>query len=396
VANAVQSISSGAFEVGSLINEATQDFGYMAWRADSASQKLVAVTSYVGNASNPRTISLALDGVSPIFALCVPTNGGKRWVRHGSVARQWNGSTSGASNAITAFAADAMTVGSELNANGVTYSVFALAAGVDPPPARRLILLLGYWPPTDKGNMLAAFEERQQYRRLNGQLTNYDVQAMSAAFTQIGTADGLPFYGGGTGDFRVDFRYTSADFWNIVPPLEPIAIMSFSWMPPQDPEMHWRIEQNSRNRANADWQPLTINYLDNSSNPQAYTILAPFRGGFPEDPSPYQNTPKDGNPPDSTQNADHSRTGLPESLADLIVPAVEAVAQVNAEFGAVNAVGSYVSGFMAYHVAWYRENNSDCEFAGHTHVAEGVTATTGEMALRAQLDVLVDALDALP
>jgi hypothetical protein len=132
VSNAVQAFQTGGFEVGTLVNEAFQDFAFMAWRtSDFVSKRLAAVTSYVGNGSHPRTIALALDGALPIFALCVPTTNGKRWSRYGSVARQWNGGTTGAANSITAFGSDSITVGSELNASGVTYSVFALAAGLD-------------------------------------------------------------------------------------------------------------------------------------------------------------------------------------------------------------------------------------------------------------------------
>jgi hypothetical protein len=146
VSNAVQTVQTGGFEVGTLINEAFQDFAFMAWRTTPfAGRRLVAITSYVGNGSNPRSVSLALDGGTPVFALVVPTNNGKRWTRYGTVTRQWNGTTTGSGNAITAFGADSMTVGSELNANGVTYSVFGLATGVDEAPVLKSVTFDSGW-----------------------------------------------------------------------------------------------------------------------------------------------------------------------------------------------------------------------------------------------------------
>lgn len=395
-ANAVQALDEGSFEVGTLVNEATQDFGFMAWRTSQFTEsKLVAITSYAGNGSNPRTISLDLDGSTPIFALVVPSNNGKRWTRYGSVAKQVNGSTSGSANAITAFGSDELTVGSELNTNGVTYSVFALAAGVDPAPERRLILLLGYWPPTDVGNMLAAFATRQQYRKLNGQLTNYDVLALSATFAA--TDDTWPsstvkFWGADTGGaFHVDYKNTSASFWNRVPDEEPIALLSFSWMGSSTPQ--WKLEANGRNLAQGAW--LTdVDYWPGGTLPKAtYAIDPPYIGGSAQDPSPFQNQgPQTDDPPDPTQVAGFSRLGLEPPLTTSIANAVAANTGLTAGLGLPNTAGDYVSEFMAYHVAWYRGIYESCLLAGHTHVAEGITAATGELAVRSQLDALLDAL----
>lgn len=135
VADAIQDVQSGEFQVGTLANEAFQDFAFMAWRtAPFTGARLIAVASYAGNGTNPRNVPLGLDGGTPIFALVVPTDTGRRWMRHGSVTRQFGGNTTGSANAITAFGADSLTVGSELNANAVVYSVFALVAGVDVSP----------------------------------------------------------------------------------------------------------------------------------------------------------------------------------------------------------------------------------------------------------------------
>jgi hypothetical protein len=255
-------------------------------------------------------------------------------------------------------------------------------------------LLLGYWPPTDKGSMLTPFATRQQYRRLNGQLTNYDVLALSAVFTQQGTfgSGSWPFYGGGTGLFRVDYKATSTDFWQEVPDLDPIAILSFSWMPPgitpDNPDgFEWKLERDGRNLAQTDWE------RDVAWSGGTYTIDAPYIGGSADDPSPERNNGTiTGDPPDRTVSADTARNGL-VSLASSIKTAVEANTGLTAGIGSAGTAGGYVSEFMAYHVAWYRDRNPlSCLFAGHTHVAQGTSAATGETAVRSQLDILVDSL----
>ena len=62
-------------------------------------------------------------------------------------------------------------------------------------------------------------------------------------------------------------------------------------------------------------------------------------------------------------------------------------------------VGSYVSEYMAYHVAWYRDHAQTklkpwecCRFAGHTHVGIDAPVAACQKAVEAQLDVLIDQL----
>ncbi len=398
ISGAILSWGAGVLEVGTLIKELTQDFSFMAVRTEHFSQsRLVAVTSFVGNGSNPRVISVDLDGATPVYASCVPTNTGQRWTRYGGVTRQWSGNTAGSANAITAFGSDSMTVGSELNVSGVTYSVFALAAGVDPAPARPLILMIGYWPPTDVGNMLSAFSSRQQYRKLNGQLTNYDVLALSATYAApIGTwpePSTWPFWGGGSGSFRVDYKNTADSFWDTVPGLAPVALLSFSWMGTPDSGLpSWKIEADAVNRAQGDWiTPIRYNA---SGTTELYTIDAPYIGGSSDDPSPFQGDGAIlGNPPDRTVPAGATRNGLDAVTAAAIAAAVNTNTGLSAGLGPPGSAGRYVSEFIGYHVAWYRSlNPSSCVFAGHTHVAEGTSAAIGETAVRSQLDVILDAL----
>ena len=61
---------------------------------------------------------------------------------------------------------------------------------------------------------------------------------------------------------------------------------------------------------------------------------------------------------------------------------------------------TFVCNFSAYHVAWWKEysssfpDNEKCKAAGFTHVGGQVTVPNGKKAVEAQLDALVEWLDA--
>ena len=73
-----------------------------------------------------------------------------------------------------------------------------------------------------------------------------------------------------------------------------------------------------------------------------------------------------------------------------------------ASINATGDVGSFLSEYMAYHVAWYRDHTMDhaadrrCLLAGHTHVGIDVDAGDGARAVALQLDELIRVLPALP
>jgi hypothetical protein len=62
--------------------------------------------------------------------------------------------------------------------------------------------------------------------------------------------------------------------------------------------------------------------------------------------------------------------------------------------------GNFVSNYMAYLVAWYREwwevvskdPAKTCMFAGHTHVGDNVAVSDATTAIEIQLDVLIKRL----
>lgn len=263
-------------------------------------------------------------------------------------------------------------------------------------PRRRTVLLLGYWPPTDMGiasrrGMLWKWRTLQR----NYEGSGYDVLAISPTFADtLGTRGRSPYWGKGTGELTVDYRRTSADFWRIVERHEPIAVMSFSR---GKLDKSWEIESRARNLAQSTWV-VALDYTDKSGVTQTQTWSAPHAGGSAADASPSQGPPGVGGPPDSSLAADATRD------SNLPMPAIEGA--VSAAFpnppGDVvpwtdpsGDVGSFVSEYMAYHVAWYRDQSSDpdkCLFAGHVHVGVLVDAADGEAAVELQLAELFKVL----
>ena len=269
---------------------------------------------------------------------------------------------------------------------------------------RRVILLFGYWPPTDIGidtrhGMLWKWRTRQVNYRNSG----YDVLAISPTFQNpLGWSDlarTVPYWGKGTGQLQVDYRGTSQDFWMIVQQHRPVAIMSFSR---GSNDRSWEIEAGARNLRQSDWI-LNLTYRDASSALQTTNWDQPYAGGGASDPSPYQGRGAAAdNPPDPSRAAGSRRdSNLPTTAirdavnAHFPIPPGSVVAAIDPS----GNVGQFVSEFMAYHVAWYREYSQanlrpdeQCLYAGHTHVGVQVTAQDGEQAVEIQLNELLSVL----
>ena len=94
----------------------------------------MAVTSYVGNGAASRNIGLSLNGTAPTFVLVVPTTGNNKGYRVVGDSTGRLTTTGGPfANSITAMAADQITVGTALNAVGVSYDVWAIRPGTVAP-----------------------------------------------------------------------------------------------------------------------------------------------------------------------------------------------------------------------------------------------------------------------
>ncbi len=315
----------------------------------------------------------------------------------------------------------------------------ARSAGSGSPGRLRNILLFGYWPPTDTGNILSNYATP---RTVSGQSGGaYSVQAFSPVFTNpIGwtstanpPASRIPFWGSGTGRLQVDYRKTAEFFWRTVNRHKPIAIMSFSrslW------DANWWLEPYVYNYANARWR-LTIEYhplvpWPPASSPSSpFTLAPPWVGGGADDPSPFgpggphPTPPRTGHPPDPTLAAvtvyDPAAGVLPPPSRFSTLPLqkiITAIATLSIPTSALNPLingsphapvipppadprvktailGNYVSAFMAYHGCWYQACSrtlhpaDPCLMAGHTHVGGLVGRVNGMRAVDAQLTALL-------
>jgi YD repeat-containing protein len=135
-ANRIQSIGTGTVQFGTTVGWGNGDYAYFAGRVSDgvSATKLMAVTSYVGNGAASRNIALDLGGQSPVLTFVVPTTSASKIYR---VTGDTKGrvSTGGTEvpNSISAMAANQITVGTALNATGVTYDVWAITTGTVTP-----------------------------------------------------------------------------------------------------------------------------------------------------------------------------------------------------------------------------------------------------------------------
>ncbi|MBY0497629.1 MAG: VCBS domain-containing protein, partial [Cyanobacteria bacterium] len=86
--------------------------------------------SYVGNGAPSRNITLSLNGGAPVLVFIVPTNTATKVFRVNTDTTGRHTATGAAvANSITALGTNQITVGTALNANGVTYDVWAIKTG---------------------------------------------------------------------------------------------------------------------------------------------------------------------------------------------------------------------------------------------------------------------------
>lgn len=124
------------FDSGFVTSNSMQQFVYALMRRDDGnnqSGKVIQIGSYVGDGNASRSIPFSpAPGLRPLYAMVQPHNAAVALYRDpshtGTTSSQLLG-TSNAATGITAGAIDSFTVGSVLNANGVTYSWFAFMGG---------------------------------------------------------------------------------------------------------------------------------------------------------------------------------------------------------------------------------------------------------------------------
>jgi YD repeat-containing protein len=135
-ADRIQAVGAGTVQFGTTIGYGNGDMAFWAGRVSDgvSSARLMAVASYVGDGTASRAIPLTLGNEAPVFALVVPTNAAARIYRvSGDSTGRNTSSGSAVANSVTALAADQITVGTALNATGVTYDVWAITTGTVAP-----------------------------------------------------------------------------------------------------------------------------------------------------------------------------------------------------------------------------------------------------------------------
>jgi len=224
-----------------------------------------------------------------------------------------------------------------------------------------IILLTGYWPPTNE--MIRHFSQDENLNPLGWQGDNWENRGYDiiSYFPEFSNPD-CSSCGQGFGTLEVDYQDTSQDFWPIFNDHRPIATITFSrgYM-----DQSWELEFNAYNR---------------------FSWINDFT-------SPFQPTPS---PPDTDESVMFERnSNLP---INEIINAID-----NMEIGLNPYVdlngdpGGYVSEFMAYHGTWYRDLNLNgdekCLTAGHIHVGGLINTQTAVEATNQTVRTLIDYLD---
>ncbi len=202
---------------------------------------------------------------------------------------------------------------------------------------RPIILLTGYWPPTNEA--VRPFSQNsllnpQGWIGENWEELGYDIVSFFPSFEPPDCEQ----CGQGFGDLEVDYQDTSDDWWNIVESLDPVAVITFS-----------------RGHINNSWE-LEWKYYNHFGWIDDFTL-------------PYQPTPA---PPDQDSPINHMRfSSLP---MDEIVEAVNSSnLGLYSYIDYAQGAGNYLSEYKGFHGVWYKglmENQDDtpCYLAGHVHV----------------------------
>ena len=225
-----------------------------------------------------------------------------------------------------------------------------------------VILLTGYWPPTNE--MIRHFSQNfnlnpNGWEGENWENTGYDIVSFFPEFDPPDCSD----CGIGYGDLEVDYQYTTEDYWPIVNDVKPLGIITFSR---GFNNMSWELEMNTYNRTN--W---ISDYL-----------------------APYQPIP---NPPDGENPVNyHRETALP---VDQIKDAINDLNNgLDAYIDYEGHAGAFLSEFMGFHGIWYKDlhqyNDIDpCFSAGHIHVGSQVPIETAREGTEESIRVLIDYLN---
>lgn len=229
---------------------------------------------------------------------------------------------------------------------------------------RPVIMLTGYWPPTNE--MVRPFSQSPTQNPggwigADWEGRGYDVVSFFPEFNTPNCGN----CGQGSGDFEVDYQDTSADFWSITPATRPVAIITFSR---GYTGLDWEIEMN-----NGNWLTWTSDYT-----------------------SPVKPTPT---PPDASYPV--------EGIRNATLPVQDIVDNVDALGLGLDVYicfnqdsGDFLSGYLGYHGVWYQDIHKTpgdpdwCLAAGHVHVGSNVDWNVGRLATEETIRTVIDHLDA--
>lgn len=147
--SSIATLAQGSITTLTAVNAKAPQNSYSAWRSSfDSTDGMIDVITYTGNGGGARSITVDLNGRSPLFVLIVPHNGGSYFKdpSHASTTSQkFDGTTS--TTAITGGSADTVTIGTTLNTNTIVYELFVLGSNggaftnppdgpyfFDPPP----------------------------------------------------------------------------------------------------------------------------------------------------------------------------------------------------------------------------------------------------------------------
>ena len=195
----------------------------------------------------------------------------------------------------------------------------------------RAILLTGYWPPTNE--MLRPFSQNpdqnpSDWEGLNWEGAGYDVYAYFPEFANSDDAVG-------TGDFKVDYEDTKADFDRVTQQLKPVAIISFG-------------------RGQGPWE-IEVNF------PDYYKI---------SDGKTYHGT-------------------LPGKV---IAKQVNQNTPVRAWVDAKGDAGNFLCGYIGHLGARYRTSHPEVQATGFIHVSGDLSLLNARLALEETLRALIESL----
>lgn len=225
------------------------------------------------------------------------------------------------------------------------------------------IVLTGFWPPTN--DMIRQFSNNIAQNPggwvgEDWEGRGYNIYAFFPEFPG-GTGSNPK----GNGDFEVDYQDTSNDFWAIVPPLNPVAIIAFGR---SGVDRDWELEGENRRYT-------TTQYSADYLSPTRPTPELPFY-----------------NEPVGTQR--------PSTLSlQAVVDAITASGLNLVPYYTAYDESKFVCSFMGYHVNWYHELHADPNdpawnvSSGFIHIGSAMSLAEATAATEITVRTVIEYID---